>query len=78
MFSQLMFLFSVPDGLRFDSSIQTPLVSAGEKQVLSLESPTKTLYMNAANGIKIASVANDVKMDSLFDIAMVTKKGKVT
>jgi len=69
--------FVVPDGLRFDSSIQTPLVSAGEKQVLSLESPTKTLYMNAANGVKISSVANDMTINSLFDIAMVSKKGKI-
>ena len=52
-------------------------MSAGEKQVLSLESPTKTLYMNAAQGVKITSIANDMTIDSLFDIAMVSKKGKV-
>lgn len=74
----ISFLFSVPDGLRFDSSIQTPLVSAGEKQVLSLESPTKTLYMNAAQGVKITSIANDMTIDSLFDISLVSKKGKVS
>ena len=67
----------MPDGLRFDSSVQTPLVSAGEKQVLSLESPTKTLYMNAAQGVKITSIANDMKINSLYNIDMVSKKGKV-
>ena len=69
---------TVPDGLRFDSSVQTPLVSAGEKQVLSLESPTKTLYMNAAQGVKITSIANDMKINSLYNIDMVSKKGKVS
>ena len=71
------FVSPVPDGLRFDSSVQTPLVSAGEKQVLSLESPTKTLFMNAANGIRMTSVANDMTIGSLYDITMTSKKGKV-
>lgn len=33
--------------------------------------------MNAAQGVKITSIANDMTIDSLFDIAMVSKKGKV-
>ena len=73
----MSFVSPVPDGLRFDSSVQTPLVSAGEKQVLSLESPTKTLFMNAANGIRMTSVANDMTIGSLYDITMTSKKGKV-
>ncbi len=67
----------MPDGLRFDNSIQTPLVSAGEKQILSLEAPTKKLYMNAAQGISLTSVANDLKLQSLYNIEMVSKSGKV-
>eukprot|EP00794_Sanderia_malayensis_P007470 gene7470-8299_t len=69
--------FVVPDGLRFDKSIQTPLVSAGEKQILFLESPTKTLFMNAAQGIKVTSVANDIKIDSLYNIELASKSGKI-
>ena len=69
--------YTVPDGLKFDKSIQTPLVSAGEKQILSLESPTKTLFMNAAQGVRITSIANDIKMNSLYDFNLVSQKGKV-
>lgn len=69
--------FIVPDGLKFDKSIQTPLVSAGEKQILSLESPTKTLFMNAAQGVRITSIANDIKMNSLYDFNLVSQKGKI-
>lgn len=68
---------SVPGGLNLESSIQTPLVQASDSKDLRLESLTNKLKINAAKGVEIKSNAHDVKLESLMDTKLTSKKGKI-
>ena len=72
-----LLLFSVTGGLKFDTSVQTPLVKAGDHQTLTLESLTKKMYMNAAEGININANAHDIKATSLQDMTLKSQNGQV-
>ena len=72
------YLFAVPGGLRFDNSIQTSLVQAGEFENLKLESLTKQLYVSAGESINLKSHGNDIKFSSLKDTTLESTSGQVS
>jgi len=67
----------VPGGLRFDNSIQTSLVQAGEFENLKLESLTKQLYVSAGESINLKSHGNDIKFSSLKDTTLESTSGQI-
>ena len=61
------FFILVPGGLKFENSVQTSLVQAGDTQELRLESLTKNLFINAANGLDLNSYGNNIRFQSLME-----------
>jgi len=69
---------TVPGGLNFESSIETPLVSSSDgAKDLRVESLTKKLILNGPDGIEMNSFGNDISFTSLKDIQISSKKGKI-
>ncbi|XP_055926842.1 delta-sarcoglycan-like [Argiope bruennichi] len=64
-------------GIRFQGSVQTPLVTAEPFQQLRLESPTRTLNVKAPEGIGIESRAGDISASCLKDLKLTSKEGSI-
>ncbi|GAB6026898.1 hypothetical protein CHUAL_013543 [Chamberlinius hualienensis] len=65
-------------GAIFDGSIQTPLVIAEPGHQLRLESPTRSLEMEAPRGIALESVAGDIVASCLTDLRLQSTDGSIT
>ncbi|XP_023235191.1 delta-sarcoglycan-like isoform X2 [Centruroides sculpturatus] len=64
-------------GVRFEGSIQTPLVRAEPYEQLRLESPTRKLKVQAPHGVEIQSRAGDVIASCLKDMKLESKQGAI-
>lgn len=64
-------------GAAFDGSIQTPLVDALPGSQLRLESPTRSLEMEAPYGINLQSMAGDIDAIALKDLTLESKYGSI-
>ncbi|VDN01579.1 unnamed protein product [Thelazia callipaeda] len=64
-------------GSIFEGAIQTALIRPESDRPLSLESPTRSLNLEAGQDIEITSAAGEIKVSSLLDITMNSKQGEV-
>ncbi|EDO35421.1 predicted protein [Nematostella vectensis] len=70
--------FSSPYGAEFTGSVQTKAVRSPPKEHLTLESLTRQLHLNAPEGIQVKTVAGGISLQSLTDVNIRSKKGKIT
>ncbi|XP_076319178.1 zeta-sarcoglycan-like [Tachypleus tridentatus] len=71
------FRFSGSGGVSFDGSIQTSLVRSESFQQLRLESPTRTLKVQAPEGVAIESRAGDITAACRKDLTLQSKEGRI-
>lgn len=64
-------------GVRFDGSLQTPIIRAEPFQQLRLESPTSTINIKAPEGIDIKSRVGDISATCLKDFKLQSKEGVI-
>uniref|UniRef100_A0A673SNJ3 Gamma-sarcoglycan n=1 Tax=Suricata suricatta TaxID=37032 RepID=A0A673SNJ3_SURSU len=66
-----------PEGALFEHSVETPLVRADPFQDLRLESPTRSLSMDAPKGVHIKAHAGKIEALSQMDIVLQSGDGMV-
>lgn len=66
-----------PGGVRFDGSVQTPLVRAETFQQLKLESPTRTLLVQGPQGVLVESRAGDISVSCYRNLTLRSKEGEI-
>ncbi|XP_029843042.1 delta-sarcoglycan [Ixodes scapularis] len=66
-----------PGGVRFDGSVQTPLVRAETFQQLMLESPTRRLVVQGPQGVLVESRAGDIGISCHRNLTLKSKEGEV-
>nr|XP_032626861.1 gamma-sarcoglycan-like [Chelonoidis abingdonii] len=64
-----------PEGDIFEHSVETPLVRAEAFKPLRLESPTRSLSMDAPKGINIKAQAGNIEALSQMDIKLHSSEG---
>ncbi|XP_036379755.1 gamma-sarcoglycan-like, partial [Megalops cyprinoides] len=64
-----------PDGAWFKHSVQTPLITAESFKDLRLESPTRSLIMDAPKGVHMKALAGNMEVTSNVDIHLLTREG---
>ncbi|XP_058403826.1 gamma-sarcoglycan [Diceros bicornis minor] len=64
-----------PEGALFEHSVETPLVSADPFQDLRLESPTRSLSMDAPKGVHVKAHAGTIEALSQMDIIFHSSDG---
>ncbi|XP_040514401.1 gamma-sarcoglycan isoform X1 [Gallus gallus] len=64
-----------PEGALFEHSVETPLVMAEAFKQLRLESPTRSLSMDAPRGINIKAQAGNIEALSQMDIKLHSSDG---
>uniref|UniRef100_W5M0S0 Gamma-sarcoglycan n=1 Tax=Lepisosteus oculatus TaxID=7918 RepID=W5M0S0_LEPOC len=64
-----------PEGALFEHSVETPLVKAQAFKDLRLESPTRSLSMDAPKGVHIKALAGNIEATSQMDILLHTSEG---
>ncbi|KAM6283689.1 gamma-sarcoglycan isoform 2-T5 [Spheniscus humboldti] len=64
-----------PEGALFEHSVETPLVKAEAFKQLRLESPTRSLSMDAPRGININAQAGNIEALSQMDIKLHSSDG---
>ncbi|XP_031218222.1 gamma-sarcoglycan isoform X3 [Mastomys coucha] len=67
-----------PEGAIFEHSVETPLVRADPFQDLRLESPTRSLSMDAPRGVHIKAHAGKLEALSQMDIILQSSDGVFT
>lgn len=68
---------NVPNGLKFEDSVQTSMVRAREGGNLRLESLSKGIIMNSPEDIVVDSYGGSLKINSLSDMMFTSKDGKI-
>uniref|UniRef100_A0A4W5MYN3 Sarcoglycan, delta (dystrophin-associated glycoprotein) n=2 Tax=Hucho hucho TaxID=62062 RepID=A0A4W5MYN3_9TELE len=66
------------EGAVFTNSVETPHVRAEPFKELRLESPTRSLYMEAPKGIQILAEAGDIQATCRSDLRLESKDGEIT
>ncbi|XP_063285841.1 gamma-sarcoglycan isoform X2 [Pelobates fuscus] len=66
-----------PEGAWFEHSVETPLVRADTSKQLRLESPTRSLSMDAPRGIHIKAQAGNIEVLSQKDIKFHSSDGQL-
>lgn len=64
-------------GAVFDASVQTPVVRADSGSDLRLESPTRTLWVRAPQGVVVESRAGDISASCLTDLRLHSVAGSI-
>uniref|UniRef100_A0A8D0WPJ9 Gamma-sarcoglycan n=1 Tax=Sus scrofa TaxID=9823 RepID=A0A8D0WPJ9_PIG len=64
-----------PEGALFEHSVETPLVRPDPFQDLRLESPTRSLSMDAPNGVRVRALAGSGAALSQMDIVLHSSAG---
>ena len=65
------------DGARFGGSVEAQVVRSPPSKHLKLESLTRSLYVNAPQGITLDSATGSVDISSFQDIQLKSLNGKV-
>ncbi|KAI7800508.1 gamma-sarcoglycan [Triplophysa rosa] len=63
------------EGALFEQSVRTPLVKAVLNKELRLESPTRSLSMDAPRGVHVKALAGNVDVAAHFDIVLHSSAG---
>lgn len=66
-----------PGGVRFDGSVQTPLVRAETFQHLKLESPTRRLVVQGPEGVLIESRSGDMSVSCHRNLTLKANRGEI-
>ncbi|XP_043926905.1 gamma-sarcoglycan [Protopterus annectens] len=66
-----------PEGAIFEHSVETPLVRAETFKQLRLESPTRSLSMDAPNGVQIKAQTGGIEGSSQMDVLLHTIEGMI-
>ncbi|XP_026051500.1 delta-sarcoglycan isoform X2 [Carassius auratus] len=66
------------EGAVFSNSVETPHVRAEPFKELRLESPTRSLYMEAPKGVKIEAEAGDFQATCRSDLRLESKDGEIS
>nr|AAH77085.1 Sarcoglycan, gamma [Danio rerio] len=64
-----------PEGALFEHSVRTPMVKAVLNKELKLESPTRSLSMDAPKGVHVKALAGNVDVTAHFDILLHSAEG---
>nr|XP_058897993.1 gamma-sarcoglycan isoform X2 [Kogia breviceps] len=64
-----------PEGALFEHSVETPLIKPDPIQDLRLESPTRSLSMDAPKGVRIQAAAGNIEALSQMDIVLHSSDG---
>ncbi|CAI4232942.1 unnamed protein product [Auanema sp. JU1783] len=64
-------------GSVFEGAIQTAYVRPEPDTPLRLESPTRSISVDASQDIELLTAAGEIKLNSLLDITMTSKKGEI-
>ncbi|KAG8584815.1 hypothetical protein GDO81_004775 [Engystomops pustulosus] len=67
-----------PGGALFEHSVETPLVRADSSKQLRLESPTRSLSMDAPKGVYIKAQTGEIEAISRRDIKLQSSDGSVS
>lgn len=66
-----------PGGVRFDGSVQTPLVRAETFKQLKLESPTRRLVVQGPQGVLVESKAGDISVACHRNLTLQSNQGEI-
>ncbi|XP_053314723.1 zeta-sarcoglycan [Spea bombifrons] len=65
------------EGAVFEHSVETPHIRAGPSQDLRLESPTRTLTMEAPKGVQISAIAGEFKASCRKELQLQSTDGEI-
>ncbi|XP_054457465.1 zeta-sarcoglycan-like [Anoplopoma fimbria] len=65
------------EGAVFEHSVETPLIQARASEDLKLESPTRTLTMEAPRGVVVTAAKGPLKVSSRKDLQMESTEGEI-
>ncbi|XP_047242757.1 zeta-sarcoglycan-like [Girardinichthys multiradiatus] len=65
------------EGAVFGHSVETPLIQATTSEDLRLESPTRTLTMEAPRGVEVSSTKGTLKISSRKDLQLESTEGEI-
>ncbi|KAM4709758.1 zeta-sarcoglycan [Discoglossus pictus] len=65
------------EGAVFGHSVETPHIRAGPSQDLRLESPTRSLTMEAPKGVQISAIAGDFKASCRKELQLQSTDGEI-
>nr|XP_023675340.1 delta-sarcoglycan-like [Paramormyrops kingsleyae] len=66
------------EGAVFSNSVETPHVRSEPYKELRLESPTRSLYMEAPKGVQIMAEAGDIRATCRSEMRLESKDGEIT
>ncbi|XP_077555731.1 zeta-sarcoglycan-like [Haemaphysalis longicornis] len=66
-----------PGGVRFDGSVQTPLIRAETFKQLKLESPTRRLVVQGPQGVLVESKAGDISVACHRNLTLQSNQGEI-
>uniref|UniRef100_A0A3P8UD60 Sarcoglycan zeta n=1 Tax=Amphiprion percula TaxID=161767 RepID=A0A3P8UD60_AMPPE len=65
------------DGAVFGHSVETPLIQARASEDLKLESPTRTLTMEAPRGVEVSAAKGPLKVSGRKDLQLESTEGEI-
>ncbi|XP_027894432.1 zeta-sarcoglycan-like [Xiphophorus couchianus] len=65
------------EGAVFGHSVETPLIQAPTSEDLRLESPTRTLTMEAPRGVEVSAATGTLKISSRKDLQLEATEGEI-
>ncbi|XP_033465149.1 zeta-sarcoglycan-like isoform X2 [Epinephelus lanceolatus] len=65
------------EGAVFGHSVETPLIQARASEDLKLESPTRTLTMEAPRGVEVSAVKGPLKVSGRKDLQLESTEGEI-
>uniref|UniRef100_A0A3Q2QJV6 Sarcoglycan zeta n=1 Tax=Fundulus heteroclitus TaxID=8078 RepID=A0A3Q2QJV6_FUNHE len=65
------------EGAVFGHSVETPLIQAKTSEDLRLESPTRTLTLEAPRGVEVSAGAGTLKISSRKDLQLESTEGEI-
>ncbi|KAM4714281.1 zeta-sarcoglycan-like [Anableps anableps] len=65
------------EGAVFEHSVETPLIQAKTSEDLRLESPTRTLTMEAPRGVEVSAATGMLKISSRKDLQLEATEGEI-
>ncbi|KAF6726942.1 Zeta-sarcoglycan [Oryzias melastigma] len=65
------------EGAVFEHSVETPLIQARTSEDLKLESPTRTLTMEAPRGVEVSAAKGTLRISSRKDLQLESTEGEI-
>ncbi|XP_069001480.1 zeta-sarcoglycan-like isoform X1 [Embiotoca jacksoni] len=71
------FIVTGSEGAAFGRSVETPLIRARASEDLKLESPTRTLTMEAPRGVEVSAAKGPLKVSGRKDLHLESTEGEI-